>query len=172
MPSSVDPSAPTPNPTVGSVQDADKAELATRFLAAIIDGTIISILSFLLGWISGLGTLAGAAYVVLRDGLEVGPLKHQSVGKYVAGLRAVRMDGQPLSLEDSFQRNWMLGLMTFSSVLGSIWIVGGFLGAIAGTAGFVFLIYETHQVVTRDDGRRWGDRRAETKVIEVDDVIA
>lgn len=114
------PSAPTPAPVVSGAQ----AELGKRIAAFAIDIVIAmllaSVLSGILGKISGiLGFLAsftGIAYIVLRDALPF--LDGQSLGKKALGLRAVTTQGASLSGDFSagLVRNVVLAIPFFAIV--------------------------------------------------------
>ena len=54
-----------------------------RVVAALLDGILASGLMAFLSGVPLLGGLAGGAYLMARDGIEVGPLRFRSVGKYM-----------------------------------------------------------------------------------------
>lgn len=112
------------------------------------------------------GGIAGAAYLVVRDGLEVEFMNERSFGKRVMNLDVVRLDGQPMDLETSARRNWMLGIGGITGALAYIPILGWVLIPIVGLIGLVIGVYEGYRVLTDSEGRRWGDEMARTKVIE------
>lgn len=90
---------------------AGTPEKATRLSAALIDGVIAVLLTGLLGGIPVLGGIVGAAYLVVRDGLEIGPVRDRSVGKHLMGLRLVRLDGKPLVWRPPSFETGCLGLV-------------------------------------------------------------
>lgn len=150
------PVAPEP---VQVVDSTGKADLGKRIIAAIIDGVIAGVA----GFIPVIGALAGAAYMLVRDGLEIDFMDLRSLGKKVMKLRPVRVDGQPMDLVTSIKRNipFAIGpLIMIVPILG--WIIGPIVAMVIG-------IVEIILVLTDDEGRRMGDRFAETKVIEVED---
>lgn len=111
----------------------------------------------------------GAAYLVARDGVEAGPLRFRSVGKYVMGL--VRLDGRPVSLETSVQRNWMLGVLFVAGLFVFVPIVGGALASLLSFLGLGLILFEVYNVLSDPAGRRWGDRLGNTKVVETGDGL-
>lgn len=155
-PPPVPPATPTPEP--GAIP-AGKADLGKRFVAALIDGVI----SFVVGFIPVIGGLVGAAYMLVRDGLELDFMDQRSLGKKVMKLRPVRLDGQPVDIMTSIKRNipFAIGpVIMIIPVLG--WVIGPIVALLIG-------IIEAILVLTDADGRRIGDRVGETQVIEVAD---
>ena len=136
-----------------------------RVVAALLDGILASGLMAFLSGVPLLGGLAGGAYLMARDGIEVGPLRFRSVGKYVMGLTLVRLDERSLTLETSVQRNWMLGVSSVAGVFVAVPIVGGALASLLSMAGLGLILFETYNVVADPAGRRWGDRLGNTRVV-------
>ena len=66
----------------------------------------------------------------------------------------------------SVRRNWTLVFGSLAQVLIFIPIIGWLLIPIVGIVGAILGIVEIVLVLTNDEGRRWGDRLAGTKVIE------
>lgn len=159
------------NGSSSSFSGGGTPEKATRLSAALIDGVIAVLLTGLLGGIPALGGIIGAAYLVVRDGLEIGPVRDRSVGKHLMGLRLVRLDGKPVSLETSLLRNWMFGLGAVAGILTAVPIVGGLIAPLASFAGLVLIVYEIYNVVAHPSGRRWGDRLGNTRVIEAGETM-
>ena len=147
-------------PSVGG-----KADLGKRFIAAIIDAVIAAIV----GLIPMIGGFIGAAYMLLRDGFSVEFMDHRSLGKKLMKLRPVRLDGGTMDLPTSAQRNWMFALGALTQALLYIPVIGWVLIPIVGLAALIIGVMEIVLVITNEDGRRWGDRLANTQVIEVDD---
>lgn len=116
-----------------------------------------------MGLIPIVGALAGAAYMLVRDGLEVDFMDRRSLGKKVMKLRPVRLDGQPMDIGASAKRNIPFAI---GPVIMIIPILGWILGPIVALA---IGIIEIVLVLTDAEGRRLGDKWAETKVIEVAD---
>jgi hypothetical protein len=140
-------------------------------VAALLDGIIASALTAFFSGLPLLGGLVGGAYLVGRDGLEVGPLRFRSVGKYVMGLGLESVDGRPLSLETSVQRNWMLGVNSVAGVFVAVPIVGGALASLLSLVGMGLILYEVYNVFTDPAGRRWGDRWGRTTVTTTGDGL-
>ena len=137
-----------------------KADIAKRFIALIIDGVISGIISLI-----PFGGLLGAAYMLLRDGLDIEFMDNRSIGKKIMKLRPVTMDGSKCDLMISVKRNWMFAL----GPIVMIPIIGWILIPIVGLAAMIIAVVEVVLVLTDDEGRRWGDKLADTKVIEVED---
>lgn len=128
----------------------DFAPFNQRAIAAIIDlllacGIWGALALLLPRFVPNLfGILVGSAYFVLRDAIPF--LDGQSVGKKAMNLRAVTLDGRPLTglWEPSLIRNGILFLVPFPLI-------------------------ELFVLLTREDkperGRRLGDEWAKTKVI-------
>lgn len=142
-----------------------KADLGKRAVAAIIDGVIAGVI----GFIPIIGGLVGTAYMVLRDGLEFEFMDRRSLGKKLMKLRPVRLDGGTMDIETSLKRNWMFGLGALIQVLRFIPVVWILLIPIVGVAALVIGIMEIVFVLKDEEGRRWGDTIANTKVIEVNE---
>jgi uncharacterized RDD family membrane protein YckC len=154
------------SPTGAASQTVDmegKADLGKRFIAHIID----SIAAYVIGLVPIIGGIAGAAYLVCRDGLEVDFMDRRSLGKKIMKLRPVRLDGQPMDLETSARRNWMWGIGAIISLLLYIPIIGWVLIPVVAIVAIAIGLYEVYKVITDDEGRRWGDEMADTKVVEV-----
>ncbi len=140
-----------------------KADLGKRAIAMIIDSLVAAVL----GVVPYIGGLAGIAYFLVRDGLEIDFMDQRSFGKKIVGLRPVRLDGRPMDIETSVRRNWMWGIGAVTSLLLYIPILGWALIPFVMLAAVAIGLYEVYNVVTDPEGRRWGDTLAATKVIEV-----
>lgn len=158
-------SAASPAPGGIAVESHPKADLAKRFLALLID----SIIAAVVGVIPVVGGIAGAAYMVARDGLELDFMRQRSIGKQLMKLRPVRLDGAPMTLEASVRRNWMFGLGALVSLLVFIPILGWALIPFVGLISLGIGLYEVYLVLTDPQGRRWGDRLGGTVVVETAD---
>ncbi len=145
------------SPNVSSSSPPDKL---TRFLAFLIDSVIAGVLSS----VPGIGGLLGAGYFVVRDGLELDVMNERSLGKHLMGLHVERLDGRPMDLEASVRRNWMWGLGPVASAAAAFPLFGGLISLLVAFFGLGVGLYEAYRVLTRDDGRRWGDELAETRV--------
>lgn len=155
----------------GSPSDHSSPTRHQRIVAALLDGILATGLTALLGGLPLLGSLVGGAYLVARDGVEVGPLRSRSVGKYVMGLGLVRLDGRPVTLETSVYRNWMLGMVSFAGLFVAVPIVGGALASLLSFGGLGLVLFEMYNVVTEPAGRRWGDRFGKTRVVATGDGL-
>jgi uncharacterized RDD family membrane protein YckC len=141
--------APIPNLADEVAAAGSIAPFNTRAIAAIIDlvltfGLTIGLALILPHFAGRLAYLVGAAYFLTRDALPF--LGGQSVGKKAMSLRAVTLDGRPLTgvWEPALIRNAVLFIPFFALV-------------------------ELFLLLTREDkperGRRLGDEWAKTKVI-------
>ncbi len=151
--------APPPPPPPVTSGGPGKADLGKRIVAAIIDGVIAGVA----GFIPVIGGLAGAAYMLVRDGLDLDFMKGRSIGKTVMKLRPVRMDGQPMDLGTSVKRNipFAVGpLIMVIPILG--WIIGPVVAMVIG-------LVEVILVLTDPEGRRMGDKLAGTMVVDSQD---
>lgn len=154
------PVPPTPIPTPPSPA-AGKPDPMARVLAYFIDAILIAAVSS----VPFLGALAGTVYALVRDGLDVDFMRHRSLGKRVMKLRPVRLDGKPMDLATSVQRNWPLAIGAFASFFLYIPLLGLLLFPLLLLVGIGVWVFEGVQVFNQPDGRRWGDRLAETRVI-------
>jgi len=156
--------SPGPEPASSAEVPAAKADITKRIIAAVIDGV--------LGWVVSLipfiGGLAATAYWLVRDGLELEFMDRRSLGKKVMKLRPVRLDGSPMDIETSVRRNWPFAIGGVTLVLSVIPIIGWLLLVPVALAALIVGVIEAVLCVTDAEGRRMGDKFAETKVIEVD----
>ncbi|CAN5846974.1 RDD family protein [soil metagenome] len=154
--------AAAPSVPLTSTDDAAKApDTLTRFLAFLIDGIAVG----LVGLVPVIGGIAGIAYVLFRDGLDVEYMRRRSLGKTLMKLTVVRDDGAPMDLMTSARRNWPLAFGSLTQLLVFIPILGWALIPLVLIAGVVFVIIEIVKVTTDPDGRRWGDGLAKTRVV-------
>lgn len=135
-----------------------KASLGDRFLAALLDSLITTGLSipaitfFILGieedsdgfFIFGfILYLIPLIYTFIKDGLGQG----QSWGKKALDIMVVKLENKmPCDKRKSFFRNFVSGLITIIPIIG--WLI------------------EPIMVLATDDGRKLGDRAANTQVID------
>jgi uncharacterized RDD family membrane protein YckC len=149
---------PTNQAPVSSPQATTKADLSKRLIAALIDNVLAS----LVGFIPVVGGIVGAAYILLKDGLEFEFMDKRSIGKKLMKLRPVRLDGGSMDITTSLQRNWPLAIGSILSIIPVLgWII-------AVPVALVIGIIELVLVLTDPEGRRLGDKLAGTKVIEVE----
>ena len=139
-----------------------RADLTKRFLAALIDGVLCAVLAL----VPVAGALAGAVYVLVRDGLDVEFMRRRSIGKQLMKLRPVRLDGQPMDIPTSVKRNCLFVVGLIGLPFAVIPILGWGLAALLGTVQLVISIVEIVLVVTDPGGRRMGDRLAGTRIVE------
>ncbi len=143
-----------------------KPDLVKRFVAVIIDVVV----GVLLALIPFVGALLAAVYWLVRDGLDIDFMDHRSVGKKLVKLRPVMLDGSPVDLLASVKRNFPLVVsailwpLLLIPVLG--WILILILVVPVALVSVALLIIELVLILTDDKGRRWGDRLANTQVIE------
>jgi uncharacterized RDD family membrane protein YckC len=140
-----------------------KADLGKRIIAAIIDGVLCGVV----GWIPFVGWIAAAAYILVRDGLELEFADRRSIGKKVMKLRPVRLDGKPMDIGTSVMRNVVFVIGTLGAVFAIIPILGWVVSVIVAVVAGVLAVIELVLVITDPEGRRLGDKLAGTKVIEV-----
>ncbi|MBN1824671.1 MAG: RDD family protein [Candidatus Eisenbacteria bacterium] len=150
---------PEPKPEGPAHRATAKADLGKRFVAILIDG----ILSGLIGLVPVIGGLIGAAYMLTRDGLNFDFMDKRSLGKKLMKLRPVRVDGGEVDVSVSVKRNFIFAIPL---VLMIIPVLGWILAPILS---LVVMILEVVLVLSDEEGRRWGDKFAGTKVIEVDE---
>lgn len=136
-----------------------KAELFPRFLAALIDGVVASVFSV----VPVVGGLVGSLYLLCKDGVmyqltKQDDWRNRSIGKKLLNLQVTRIDGGDVDMAVSAKRNAPLalgGLIAVVPVAG--WVVGSIVG-------FTFGVLEALLVLTDAEGRRLGDRWANTQV--------
>lgn len=154
------PTAPPPPPPVEepAATGIAKADLGKRLAAVLIDG----ILAGIVGLVPVVGPIVGAAYMLLRDGLELDFMDQRSLGKKALKLRPVTLDGRNIDMAASIKRNIPFAIgpaIMIVPVLG--WLLAPVVALIIGVIEIVL-------VLTDEQGRRLGDKLAETVVIEVD----
>mgnify|MGYP002783914501 CR=1 FL=1 len=149
---------PTNQAPVSSTASTTKADLVKRFIAALIDSVLASVVAL----IPVVGGIVGAAYILVKDGLELEFMDRRSIGKKLMKLRPVRLDGSSMDITTSLQRNWPLAI---GSILSIIPVLGWIAALIVAP---IIAIIELVLVFTDSEGRRLGDKLAGTKVIEVE----
>ncbi len=138
----------------------EKADLITRFLAALIDGMVVGILTL----VPLVGLLAAAVYMLTKDGIVYELTKNQefegrSIGKRILGLKVVRLDNMEMDISTSARRNLTLGLGSLIALVPIIgWILGVIIGAIMNIVEMLFVLMDS-------EGRRLGDKWAGTQVV-------
>ncbi len=144
-----------------------KADPVKRAVAMIIDALIAAVM----GAIPYVGGIASVGYMLVRDGLELDFMNQRSIGKHLIGLKTVRLDGRPMDIETSVRRNWMWGIGAINSILIWIPILGWMLMPVVAIAAIAIGLYEVYNVFTDPEGRRWGDRTADTKVVAAEGAL-
>jgi len=137
-----------------------KADLVSRFLAALIDGIVAGVLSL----VPLVGFLAGGVYTLTKDGIMYELTKNleykgRSIGKKLLRLTVVRLDGGPVDLRVSAKRNLTLalgGLIGIVPLLG--WVIGPFVSLVLGVVELLLVLGDPL-------GRRLGDKWAGTQVV-------
>ena len=165
-----------PDPVAEVVADVDeeldpdaqlpvKADVSKRVVAGLIDG----VAAMAVGMIPVLGWFVAPAYWLLRDGLDVEFMDRRSIGKKLINLRPVRDDGLPMDIETSIKRNWVFAIGGLVGFLAAIPLIGWLLLPFAIIAAITIGAVEIFLTVVDPEGRRFGDKFAETKVIEVEE---
>ena len=155
----------------GAVAATGKADLGKRIIAAIIDAIPAIVVSFVFGMIPFIGGIIGgllaAGWWLVRDGLDLEFADKRSPGKKIMKLRPVRLDGQPMTLDVSIKRNLPLAFYCVGYLLWIVPVLGHLVSIPIFIVGGLVNLVEAVLVITDADGRRWGDKLAGTKVIEV-----
>lgn len=142
-----------------------KADLFKRFLAALIDGIIANLLIY----IPVLGAIVSTVYLLAKDAVAFeitknADFKNRSIGKKIMGLEVVSLEGKDIDWTISVKRNLPIAI---GSAFGIVPILGWIIGSIVG---FALMVVEIVLTVTDNDGRRLGDRWANTQVAESQDL--
>ena len=163
-------SAPEGDPTSGSEKSGShtwsggKADPSKRIVAVVIDAVI----AVIIGMIPWIGGIISAAYWLLRDGMELEFMDQRSVGKKLMKLRPITADGGRLDMMISVKRNWMFGFGGVIQFLVYIPLLGWLLVFPVALVALGIGVIELYKVLTDEEGRRFGDIWADTKVVEVD----
>lgn len=152
------------NAAVVAPVSASKADPTKRVVAGVVDA-LIAIVIGLIPWVGG---IVAAAYWLVRDGLDLEFMDRRSIGKKLLKLRPVTLDGSPMDIEKSIRRNWMFAFGGIVSLLLYIPIIGWLLMIPVGLVGLALVVFELIKVLSDDQGRRWGDSLANTKVVELE----
>lgn len=134
-------------------QDARRA----RYLARLVGKAADLIVAMSLWHIPGAaGVAACLFYVLMCDGFPGG----RSLGKWLTGLKVVRLDREGMDFPSSFTRNLTVAA---PFLLYLFPVVGPFL---AYTLGTTVLLVETYLGFYDPEGQRMGDTFAQTLVVE------
>ena len=114
----------SPAPVSGPPRDA-LAGFWIRFLGALIDGLILSLVGALLvqligRGVGGLSLVVQAAYYIYFHSSAAG----QTVGNYLVGIRVAKVeDGRPLTVGSAVAR-WAVSLLSgFALLIGYLWML-------------------------------------------------
>lgn len=134
------------------LRDARRARYLTRLVGKAAD----LILALSLWHIPGAaGVLAALFYLLMCDGFPGG----RSLGKWLTGLKVIRLGPEPVDFQASMLRNLPVAA---PFLLYLVPAVGPFL---AFTIGSAILLIETYLGFYDPDGQRAGDTFAETLVV-------
>ncbi|MDP2272773.1 MAG: RDD family protein [Archangium sp.] len=143
------------------------ASILKRCCAKVIDAILSGITTFTFLALMPLpfASVIGTSWFCLTDWFG-------SPGKWLFQIRAVNLDGSPLSPLASIKRNLILGLPTFLRAL----ITAGLIGAqgedqkwerlILALVSLSVFFGELVGMVMQPDNRRWGDTFARSRVVD------
>ncbi|MFW5787900.1 MAG: RDD family protein [Halanaerobiales bacterium] len=143
----------------------EKVDFLPRFLAALIDGAIAWVPVF----IPIIGGIISVLYLLCKDGVMYqitrdDNWKNTSIGKKALKLEVVHLEGEDVDLKISAKRNIPLTIGSFIAIIPVLgWLIGPIVAVIAA-------MVELIMYVTDKDGRRLGDRWANTMVVAVPEV--
>jgi uncharacterized RDD family membrane protein YckC len=128
-----------------------------RYLSRLVGKAADLIIAMCLWRIEGAaGVFAALFYVLMADGFPGG----RSAGKWLAGLKVVRIDREGMDFPASFLRN----LTVATPFL--LYPIPGVGPIFAYTVGLALLLIESYLGFYDPDGQRAGDTLAETLVVE------
>lgn len=128
-----------------------------RYLARVVGKAADLIVALCLWRIEGAaGVFAALFYLLMADAFPGG----RSAGKWLAGLKVVRVDGEPMDFSSSLLRNLTIAAPFL------LYLVPAFGPFLAYTLGTALLLVETYLGFYDPDGQRAGDTLAETLVVE------
>src|SRR6056297_1970124 len=139
-----------------------KAEVFTRILAFMIDVRIAWIPFF----IPFIGAVFGSLYLLFRDGImykitKNDDWKNKSIGKKILNIEIKSLEGKDIDLTTSAKRNLPLTIGNFIAIIPVIgWVIGP-------TLALILAVIELIIFLTDEDGRRLGDKWANTQVIKL-----
>ena len=137
-----------------------KADIFRRFIAYLIDEVIACILIY----VPILGGIVSTVYILTKNAIAYEitknpDFKNKSIGKKIMGLEVVSLEGKDINWEVSVRRNLPFAV---ASVFGILPIIGWLVGMVLG---IIIDIIEFFLVLTDNNGRRLGDRLANTQVV-------
>ncbi len=128
-----------------------------RYMARLVGKAADLIIALCLWRIEGVaGVFAALFYLLMADAFPGG----RSAGKMLAGLKVVRVDGEPMDFPASLLRN-----LTIATPF-VLYLVPAFGPFLACTVGIALLLVEAYLGFYDPDGQRAGDTLAETLVVE------
>jgi len=139
-----------------------KAEVFPRILAFMID----SLIAWVPVFIPFLGAIFGSLYLLFKDGLmyqitKKDEWKNKSIGKKLMNIEIISLDEQVIDLSISAKRNLPLTIGNFIAIIPVIgWVIGPILALVLALVELIIFL-------TDEDGRRLGDKWANTKVIKL-----
>lgn len=135
-----------------------KSRILNRVAAKMIDLLIVGLIGLIVFY--PIGPLLGFAYSLFADGLRIGPLEGQSIGKKCLNIRVInRVTRKPANFKDSALRNAPVGVATFFSII-PVW---GWL--ILLLIGLPLMLMEIYLMLSVETGHRLGDVMGETEVV-------
>ncbi len=160
--------------------------LQKRLLATFIDLVLVGVVSSILILISAFALpnflssifsffvfMASAVVVLIKDmPFKAGELDSQTPGKKAMNIRVTDLQGGPITIKQSIQRNAILAMPYVVSALGSLFAMIPIIG-IVGTLLIVMPLmlitfaancYEIYRIYSGERNRRWGDELAGTIV--------
>jgi len=161
----------------------DRPDLKPRAAAAMIDGFaaaavvfLFSIAGIFMGYVMlnlmmMVGAVVASAFMLARDGLY----KSASPGKHAVGIRVVDEDGHFIGIITSAKRNLLPALPYLTVVVYCLLNIvvdslSAVVTALLGLASLGAVLYETYTLLKdRATSRRFGDHRAGTRIVELDD---
>jgi uncharacterized RDD family membrane protein YckC len=128
-----------------------------RYVARMVGKAADLIVALCLWRIEGAaGVFAALFYLLTADAFPGG----RSAGKWLSGLKVVRVDGEPMDFPASILRNLTVAVPFL------LYLVPAFGPFLALTLGAAMLLVESYLGFYDPDGQRAGDTLAETLVVE------
>jgi len=145
---------------VSEKQEVRGSNTLNRVIARGID---ILIVTALLELLSKTGYFAGLLYILIADGL----LNGRSIGKWLIGLKVIVLDTQaPCTYRESIFRNlpFAIGYILFGLLRG-VPVIGWLFAVVIPV---IILGVEALIMIGNEEGMRFGDQIAKTKVVMVE----
>ena len=136
-----------------------KVSVTNRVIAKVIDLILVVAMAAILPY--PLGPLLGFLYSLMGDGVNLGPLRGQSLGTKLMKLQVMNITRmRPAKVRDSVLRNAPVGVATFFAII-PVW---GWL--ILALIGIPLMIMEIYLMLSVETGHRLGDVMGDTEVVE------